>query len=190
MKKLLLALLAAAALSFHAPSAHAIVMMCAPDVSGAATGPRTIGGPNSAVPSQTLYVLNGQGCGLIQAIDIGYFASQGFTQASSQTSIDTIVGVQASGTATVQIGTLPAGAYIQKIIIQNTTANAAGSIAVGSTTPAGADIVAAVVCAANCLIDATLLKTAISATAATPIYVSSSAWGTSNVTVTVVYGYF
>ena len=117
-------------------------------------------------------------------------ASQGFVQISSQTTIQNAIGVQTVPTATVQIGVLPAGAYLQSIIIDNTTANAAGSIAIGSTTPAGADIVAAVVCAANCLINTTLLKTAISATVATPIYVSSTAWGTSNVTFTVVYSYF
>lgn len=183
-------LFAAAALValWTAPLQAAQIFMCQGDVSGASTGARTIGGTNSAVPSQTLYSLNSAGCALIQLADVGYFQSQGYTQNSSQNSIVFNTGV-ATGTTNFVIGNLPAGAYIQKVIWNNITANAAGNVALGSTA-AGVDIVAAVACAANCISDTAIAKSTFSATAATPLNLSSSAWGSANLNVTVIYGYF
>jgi hypothetical protein len=172
------------------PAQAATALMCQGDVSGATTGTRTIGGTGSAVPSGTLYTLNGQGCALVAQADIGYFQSQGFTQAASQNSILYTSGVQ-TGTTDLVIGNLPANAYVQQIIIVNATANAVtGGVSIGSTAN-GTDIVAAAACAANCVANATIVKAAFSTTAATALHAAAvTAWNSANVTITVVYGFF
>src|SRR6267154_208514 len=96
IRRLLLAALACAAL-WAAPVEAAQINMCSSDVAGGVQGPRTIGGTLSPVPSGTTYVLNGQGCALIALADVGYFQSQGFTQASAQNSFVFNTGV-ATGT--------------------------------------------------------------------------------------------
>ena len=194
MKKLLLALLAAAAVALHAPPAHAnLVVMCAPDVTAGATGPRTIGGANSAVPSQTIYVLNGQGCAPVLAVDMGYFASQGFTAGAQQQSFAYTTGLSPAGTS-IQIGTLPASTYIQHVVLQNTAGVAPGNLSVTTAAGGGTTIVAAVACPANCLIDGTLatnlLTTGASATPTALWLNTVASFNASNITVTVIYGYF
>lgn len=191
-------LVAAAALValWTAPLQAAQVFMCQGDVSGASTGARTIGGTNSAVPSQTLYSLNSAGCALIQLADIGYFQSQGYTQNSSEQSIVFQTGVQ-TGTTDLVVGALPAGAYLKSVLVNNLTANAVtGNISVGSTAN-GTDIVASLVCAANCVASApgttALAKSVFTATggAATTIHAAAiTSWNSANVNITVVYGYF
>ena len=187
------ALLALGALK---PAHAAQAYMCQGDVSGASTGARTIGGLNSAVPSQTLYTLNPSGCALIAQGDIGYFLSQGYVQGSSFQSVIFSTGVW-TGTTDFMIATIPAGAYIRDIIIVNTTANAVtGNISIG-TTANGTDVVASQACAANCQVvmtDALTLKRSFPATqpsAAQPIHAAPiTAGNNANVTFTIVYGYF
>jgi hypothetical protein len=180
-----LTLAAVAALSlWHAAPAHAASqVLCSGEVT-VGTLARRVVNPNTS----NAYALNGQGCAVIQQADIGYFLSQGFSQGSQQSAIVFNTGV-ATGTTNFVIGTLPAGAYIQKIIWNNLTGNAAGNLALGSTS-GGVDVVAAVACAANCLAEPTIAKDLFSATAATPLNFSSSAWGSANVNITVVYSYF
>ncbi|TAL43843.1 MAG: hypothetical protein EPN91_05660 [Salinibacterium sp.] len=193
MFRLLTAALAAAFIVAAAPVQAAQVYMCSPDVAGGVQGPRTWGGTLSPVPSGTIYVLNGQGCGLIAQGDVGYFASQGFTQASSQQSFLFTTGV-ATGTTDFVIGSVPAGAYIQQIIYSNAVAAAVtGGISIG-TTANGTDVVAAQAVGSSALTfttDALLLKRVFSTTAATPLHAAAvTAWNSTNVTITVVYGYF
>lgn len=191
-----LALAAAAALAlFAAPVEAAQINMCSADVAGGVQGPHTIGGTTSPVPSGTIYILNGQGCALIAQGDVGYFQSQGFTQASSeQTILFTTGALPASGTTDIVGPVIPAGAYIKQIIWNNTTANAVtGGMSVG-TTANGTDVVAAQTLAANALVfttDALLLKRVFSLTAGTTLHfapVTSS--NTSNITISIMIGYF
>lgn len=197
MKSLLRFLSATAGLLalFAAPqqAQAASTVMCAANAV-AATIARTIGGPGSAMPSGTLYTLNGQGCTVVLQADVGYFLSQGFSAGPPfGPNLLFTTGV-ATGTTSFQVGTLPPSTYIQHVIISNSTANAVtGGISIGSTS-GGTDVVAAQACAANCLVfvtDATLLKRVFSTTASQPIFASGvTAWNNANVTITVVYGYF
>lgn len=190
----LAAVIAAALGAAAAPAFAANVYMCQGDVSGAATGSRTIGGTNSQVPSGAIYVLNGGGCALIAQADVGYFQSQGYAQNSSEQTILYTTGV-VTLTADVVIGTLPAGAYLRQVVVVNSTANAVtGNISIGSTAN-GTDIVASLVCAANCVADApgttTIAKSVFSTTAATSLHAAAiTAWNSANITFTIVYAYF
>lgn len=185
--------LAAAALTFAAPAHASSTWMCQGDVSGATTGSRTIGGTGSAVPSGSIYILNGQGCGLIAQGDVGYFLSQGYTQGTPFVTQTFTTGVL-SGTTSVQvIPSLPAGTFIREIIVDNTTANAVtGGIDIGKTSGA-ADIVSALTCAASCLTfvaDSALLLRVFSKTAQQAVFVTGHTSGNSaNLTLTFVLGY-
>lgn len=193
IRKLLVAAAAAFAL-WAAPAEAAQMMMCQGDVSGATTGTRTIGGTLSPVPSGTIYTLNGQGCALIAQADVGYFQSQGFTQASSQNSIVFTTGV-ATGTTDFVIGTLPAKAYIQQIIFSNSVAAAVtGGVSIG-TTANGTNIVAAQAVGASTDVataqSAILLPVPLTTGLATPLHAAAvTAWNSANVTITVVFGYY
>jgi hypothetical protein len=187
-KYLLAGAFAIAALLSGVPAFAASITLCAPDVSGAATGPRRVVVSSSTASPQPSYQLNALGCGLVAQADVGFFLSQGYVQQGVLNSVIFTTGV-ATGTTNFVIGNLPAGAYIQKVIWNNITANAAGNVALGSTA-AGVDIVAAVACGANCLSDTTIAKSTFSTSAPTPLNLSSSAWGSANLTVTIIYGYF
>lgn len=192
IRRLLLA--AVAALSLWGPAQAAQINMCSADVAGGVQGPRTIGGTLSPVPSGTIYVLNGQGCALIALADIGYFQSQGFTQASSQNAIVFNTGV-ATGTTDFVIGTLPAKAYIQQIIFSNSVAAAVtGGISIGSAAN-GTQIVTAQ--AVGSSTDVAVAQASISlpvpstSAAATALHMAAvTAWNSTNVTVTVIYGFY
>lgn len=184
-------LIAAATMSlaaFALPAQAAQINMCAPDVAGGVQGPRTIGGTLSPVPSGTIYILNPQGCALVAQGDVGYFQSQGFTQASSQQTILFTTGV-ATGTTDFVIGSVPAGAYIQQLIFSNSVAAAVtGGVSIG-TTANGVDVVAAQAVGASGLTfttDALTLKRVFSTTVATPLHAAAvTAWNSANVTITV-----
>lgn len=171
------------------PQAYAAQqMLCAPDAVATATGARRVVNPNT----NNAYALNSAGCALIAQADIGYFLTQAFTSGPDHgTLIYTTGALPASGTTDIVGPALPAGAYLQQIIIQNTTANAVtGGVSVGSTAN-GTDIVVATASGANSVANSTLVKTAFSTTAATPLHfapVTSS--NTANLTITIVYGYF
>jgi hypothetical protein len=188
------AALAALALFSIAPLQAAQINMCSADVAGGVQGPRTIGGSLSPVPSGAIYTLNGQGCALIQQADVGYFQSQGFTQASSEQTILFTTGV-ATGTTDFVIGTIPANAYVKSILVVNSTANAVtGNISVG-TTANGTDVVASLACGANCVASSpgttALAKAVFSATASTALHAAAiTAWNNANVTFSIVLGYF
>jgi hypothetical protein len=169
--------------------------MCQGDVSGASTGSRQIGGTGSAVPSGTLYTLNSNGCALIALGDIGYFQSQGFLQNASYQSLFLATGsLPASGTTDIVGPTLPPGAFLQQIIVNNTTASAVtGGLAFG-TTANGTDIVTALTCGASCLTfpaDSAFLKRVFSTTAGQVIHVSPvTSSNSANLNITFIYGYF
>lgn len=187
-------LLAAALALSAAPVQAAQTLMCQPDISGASSAARQIGGTNSQVPSQTLYSLGPNGCALVQLADIGYFLSQGFTQASSQNSFVFNTGV-AAGTTDFVIGTLPAKAYIQQVIFSNSVAAAVtGGISLG-TAANGTTIIAAQAVGASTDVAtaqaAILLPVPVTTGLASVLHMAAvTAWNGANVTVTVVYAYY
>ena len=192
------------------PAQANITVMCAPEVSVGSTGPRTIGGSTSAVPSGTLYSLNGQGCGLIQAADVGYFLSQGYTYGTQGGAIvfnagvlpANVAGQAAAVTGGIPLlGTLPASSVIRDIIIQNTGGAVTGGIdfaTVGTGIGVGATAIASnVTCAAGCLISlmknpgmAGYLSTSVFSQA-TNIYASAvTNWNSANIIFTILWDYF
>jgi hypothetical protein len=194
MKKLFLA--AVAVLALLSTAAADNLYVCAPEVSGGATGPRTVGGANSPVPSQTLYSLNGQGCTRVTLQDYGYFLSQGYSQQSSQFATELNTGVQAGGTNTTNFTMpMPAKTYIQQIIFSNAVAAAvAGGVSVG-TTANGTNIVAAQAVGAST--DVAVAQAAIllpvpvtTGLAYTLNFAAVTGWNGANVTITVIAGYY
>ena len=181
----LLAIGFVAALFTASPAANAAqIGMCAPDAVASATGGRRVVNP----VTQNAYSLNSAGCALIGSADVGYFISQGYTQQSSQNSIVYTTGV-ATGTTNFVIGVLPAKAYIQQIIFSNSVAATAGTISIGSSS-GGTQIVTGTSVGSSADVAATI-GLPVSATAvATTLNMSSTAWNSSNVTVTVIFGYY
>ena len=99
----------------------------------------------------------------------------------------TTSGIIANGA----IGILPVNAKLRAIYIGNTTANAVtGGINIG-TAALGSDVVSAAVVGANGLVTisgASLLKTWVSLTAATPLFISAvTAWNAASVSVELVF---
>lgn len=188
----LLAFAAAFALSLAQPQkAEAAFgqVLCAPDAT-ANTRNRTIGGTGSAVPSGTLYVLNGQGCAFIGQADVGYFLSQGYNGGQNSFSIAQ-TGIIAQDFTSL---TLPAGAYVNGIVIRETSGAAVtGGIKIG-TTAGGTDVVAAATCGSGCLIsvtDVSLLKRVFSATATQKLSVDAvSSFNGAALSITVLYSLF
>lgn len=192
MKFLRALLLAAAALAFSAPAFAASQSLCAPDAAAGATGARRVVNPTT----NAAYSLNSNGCGIFAQADIGYFLTQGFSPGPDHNTIIFTTGaLPASGTTDIPLTVpVPAGTYIQMLIWQNTTANAVtGGMSLG-TTANGTDVVAAQALAANALVfttDALLLKRVFSATAGTTLHMAPvTSSNTSNITLTIVYGYF
>lgn len=202
-RHLLPAALATAALLWAAPALAAAStplqqqVMCASDPGVGAPGARTIGGTNSAVPSLTLYILNGQGCAAILLQDVAYFRSQGFTQGANLQSIQSTGAVTSASSATsVQIGTLPAGAMIVGVML-NEIAGAAitGGVDIG-TTSTGTDIASAVALGANALVTVadsalTRLFGTTGTPVAKPVFVTChTSCNAGSVTITILWSYF
>lgn len=172
------------------PAKAAAIVMCRGASSGASPGPARWVAPASG----TAYGLDNMGCALIARADVADAQANGLIQSSALRSFIFVTGV-ITGTTAVQITpNLPAGAYIRDIFVNNTTANAVtGGIDIG-TTSGGADVVAALTCAANCLTfvaDAALLKRVFSTTAQQALFaVGHTAGNSANLTLTVTYGYF
>lgn len=170
------------------PADAASAVMCARIASGAAPGPA-----RWVAPSGTAYSLDNRGCAVIASADVAGAAAGGFVQPGSLKSLIVTTGVL-SGTTSVQVATLPAGAYIREFLVENTTANAVtGGVNIGKTTGA-ADIVSALTCGASCLTfvgDVALLLRNFSKTVPQAIWVTAQTGGNSaNLTITIVYGYF
>lgn len=181
-----------------APVKANVQQLCQGDVSGGATGSRTIGGASSPVPSKTLYTLNGAGCAAILAQDVGYLLSQGYTIAQGNPVIQFVVPVTATGTTAFQIGTLPPNAVITGIYNSNTDATHAvtGGINIG-TTSGGADVVAGAnflspTSSVQFVTDALTLKRIFSTTVGQALFANAiTSWNTpTTVTITIAYTYF
>jgi hypothetical protein len=168
-------------------------MMCQNDVTGASSGARTIGGTLSAVPSGSIYTLNGSGCTLVAVGDVAYFLSQGFAF-GAQTGMIQYAGLTSASSATsVLIGTLPQGAVIQSILLAETAGAAiTGGVAIG-TTSSGTNIVTAQALGANGLLvvaDASVTKIigSTGTTLANPVYATCvTSCNAGSVTISIIY---
>lgn len=184
VKSLIVAAAAIAALSFaETPVYAASARMCAPVRSGAAITSR-VTNPNTS----TSYNLDGRGCALMSPLDTGYFAAQGFINDPR-----VLIGYQVI--KNTNIGSLPAGAYIDSITVQETSGAAiTGGIDIGTAT-GGQQIVAAGTCGASCLIsipDVSMLARVFSSTAPTAIWVQAHTNFTDApaINVTIHYSFF
>jgi hypothetical protein len=183
------ALAALASLTFGTLAEASSLRVCAPSAAGAAVGPSQV----KAATSGNLYSTNARGCVLIPSSDLGDFQAMGYISNAEPQVMVVTTGVL-TGTTAVQVGSLPASAFIKDIVIENTTTNAVtGGIDIGKTSGA-ADIVAAKVCAASCLttvLDSAILLRVFSTTVAQPIWVLGHTAGNSaNLTLTITYGFF
>jgi hypothetical protein len=192
---------AAAALGWSSPGFTAAstvnqqATVCQGDVSGATTGTRTIGGTLSAVPSGTIYVLNGQGCALVAIGDVAYFLSQGYTQGSNLFSIQYAGVTSAASATTTQVGILPKGAVIMAVIMAETAGAAiTGGVDIGKAA-SGTDFASAVALGANALITvADSALTRIVGTSGTttqwPVYVTChTSCNAGSITITILYSF-
>ena len=154
------------------------------------TNPQTGGGT---------YSLDTHGCALMTSQDWAYFQSQGYTQGSGSFAI--YAGPFTAQTTTANSPVLPANAYIEGIIIQETTGNAiTGGIDIGIAGSSDATIVSAFAIGANCvcaITDAALLKkvfptSGTTGPAAQQIFFNAHTNWTdaASINVTILYRYF
>lgn len=197
IRSLILGALALGALASPAFSAASTPLqqqwLCAPEASGAATGARRVVNPNT----NNAVGLNGDGCGLFLRADVGYWLTQGFSTGPNLFSIQSTGALTSAASATtVLIGTLPAGAFIQAIML-NEIAGAAitGGVDLG-TTASGTDYVSAQAVAANAALivkDAGITRFVSSSGSpiAQSIYATChTSCNAGSVTITVLYSYF
>jgi hypothetical protein len=188
-----LILASAAVLALALPAQANNINVCSPDAAGQGTGARQVGGTLSAVPSGAIYTLNGQGCARVTLQDYGYFLSQGYTQGSGQFTTILTPGV-ATGTTDYAMP-MPAKTYIQQIIFSNSVASAVtGGISVG-TAANGTQVVTAQAVGAST--DVAVAQSNISlpvpvttGLAYTLHFAAVTAWNSTNVTITVIAGYY
>jgi hypothetical protein len=156
--------------------------------SGAAS--RQITNPNTG----NTFAMDAQGCVLAQEVDVPWLLGQGFSFGNPFGPGLTLTTGVAAGVTSFPIGDLPAGAFIDQIIIKNATGNVVtGGIAIGSAAGA-ADIVAAQPCGANALThvaDASILKRVLSDSVVTRLFATAvTAWNGASVTISIVFGFY
>lgn len=187
---LALAALALAPLTKQPAQAAFGQYLCAPDAPSRGQVARTVGGTNVS-PSGTVYQLNAQGCAFIAQQDVGWLQSQGF---SGGQNIFTVAVTALTATGTSASVTLPIGAYIHNIVLQETAGNAVtGGVDLG-TAASGTQVASAVTLAGNGLVtlaDTALLKRIFSTTASQGIfYTCHTNCNSSSVNMTVIYSLF
>jgi hypothetical protein len=190
---------AALAIGLAAPASAGAILCTPRNMPDGNAG--TVGGTNSAVPSQTLYTINSEGCAAVSNQDVGYFRSQGYYPGPNLFSV-ALVGITAQTTA-AQAPVLPAGSYIVGLVIQETAGQAVtGGLDIGIAGSSDASIASAVTCAASCLVtvaDTAILLRTIGATTNTsgvpkafPIYINAHTnWSdAAKVNLTVFYSLY
>lgn len=168
-----------------APADAAQINVCKPAASGTAPGP----GRWTAAASGTSYTTNNAGCVLISPTDLPDAQADGFVLRSQLFSAVAYRFVAATSIV------IPAGTYIDRVIVQETSGGAiTGGLKVG-TTSGGTDVLAAVTCAASCLTwvpDVSFGTRIFASTAPTTLFMAAVTNFNSGpqITVTVVYGYW
>lgn len=168
--------------------------MCAPDPANGAAGSRRVVNP----VTNNAYSLNGTGCAVIAAADIGYFNTQGYSGGGGIFTLQTtgIVG-GSSGTASETTNlTLPAYGYIVGFIMCETAGNAVtGGLNIGDSGSA-TRFGSAVALGANACItvaDSALTRVVVLSgvpTASTILLAAVTSWNSASVNVTVLYSFF
>lgn len=166
MKRHLLALAIGLAALFGVSAAEAAnLYLCAPSRAGAALGPASF-----TASSGTTYRTNSRGCTLVAYADVGDALALGYAVNAPFGSMTRTLISASSATATF---TLPASAYIQQIIVAETSgASITGGIMIGSTS-GGNDIIKAI-SANSGQISANVDSAAL--TAVSPTSVTSADW--------------
>jgi hypothetical protein len=176
--------------------ATSVQVWCAPGSVAAGKGPRYVTNPQTGGGS---YTLDPNGCAKMVPADWAYFASQGFTQGAGVGSI--YVGPFTAQTTTSNSPILPANAFIDGIIIQETSGNAVtGGLDIGVAGSSDATIASAFAVPANAVIavpQASILKNVFPTTGtggpvAQQIFFNAHTNWTDGATiyVTILYRYF
>lgn len=201
------ALAALASLSLALP-AHAaasvaadLVPMCAPGTGSSAVGPKQVVNPNVATPvvgTLGTYNLDARGCALMALSDVGYYRSQGYTAGAGTFALYS--GPYTAQTTATNSPILPANAYIEAIIVQETTGNAlTGGLDVGVAGASDQTIVAAFAVGANAVINipsASILKhvfptSGTTGPAAQQIFFNAhTSWNSASIVVTILARYY
>ena len=197
LKKFLLAaaLALVPASAFAAASTQTLhAFLCAPEPSGASTGPRLVTNPTTNNSVQ----LNSAGCGLMLNADVAYFLAQGFTFGAS-VQVAQGIGITGSGTASVSTGiTLPAYAQIVSIVLEETAgnavtgglniSNAGGATGIASAAALGAN---ATVTLADSAINAGRIYSPAGVPTATPVSLAAvTSWNGAIVNISIAYTYY
>lgn len=185
--------LVAPELAFAAASTQTThVYMCAPESPVGSPGPRRVVNTSSSATTQPSYILNSAGCAVIAAADVGFFASQGFTQGQGVFAMtqSAIAGQTTASTSTL---VLPAYAFIQALIIEETGGSAAtGGVEVGDS--ASPQNYASTAVGANATVyvkDANLSRSLFaSAPVNDTILISCQSACTSSLNVVILYSYY
>lgn len=166
--------------------------LCAPEPSVGAPGPRRVVNTSSTAATQPSYTLNGAGCAVIAAADVGFFLAQGYTQGQGvfELTQTAIPGVTTSSTSTL---VLPAYAFITALIIEETGgAAASGGVEVGDS--ASPQNYASVTVGANATVyvkDASMSRSIFaSAPVADTILISCETTCTASLNVSILYSYY
>jgi hypothetical protein len=204
MKNIRALVLGAAALVWLVPAipvmaatspATSVLQLCSPKAVDANVGPRYVVNPATGGGS---YSLNQSGCALMQQADWGYFISQGFTAGAGAGSI--YVGPYTAQTTASNSPILPANAYIEAIIIQETSGNAlTGGLDIGVAGSSDATIASAFAVAANCvcaITAAAILKrvfptSGVTGPAAQQIFFNAhTSWNSGSINATILFRYY
>ncbi len=177
------ALLALALFTPIAPADAAQVAVCRGAAAGASPGP----GRWTAPASGTSYTIDNIGCTRVNFADVADATAAGFTLRSQL--FAAIVRLSAAGTLV-----LPAGVYIDRIVIQEDSGSSVtGGLKVG-TTSGGTQVAAALICASSCLTwvaDASISTRIFASTATQTLFIDAvSSWNSARVITTVIYGYY
>ncbi len=172
-----------AALWPAAPAEAAQVAVCRGAAAGTAPGP----GRWTAPASGTTYTIDPVGCTFVNFADVADALATGFTRRSQL--FAAIVRLSAAGTLV-----LPAGVYIDRIVIQEDSGSSVtGGLKVG-TSSGGTQVASALICASSCLTwvaDASISTRIFASTAPQTLFIDAvSSWNSARVITTVVYGYY
>lgn len=184
-----LLLAAGAAYQFSSPADASVTRVCRPAASGASPGP----GRWTAPGSGTAYNVDPLGCALISFTDYTDALAAGFRLGPLTQSVG-LIGVTNNTVPSPAELVLPPGAFIQGIVVENTTANAVtGGVKIG-TTSGGTEVVTALTCGASCLThvaDSAISKRVFSASTPTTLYITAvTSMNSAVLNVTVTYAYF
>lgn len=165
--------------------------MCAPEAAVGAQSRRIVV-PNTAANA---YTLNSDGCVLVVVGDIGYFISQGFSNGPNTFTL-TQTAITSTTTASTSTITLPAYAYIQAVILEETAGNAVtGGVDIGDSGSATRYVSAQALTANNTLVVADSALTRVFANSGVPIadqilVACHTACNSASINIVIIYGYF